>query len=199
MSQIEIVVSGHSSDEESKINLPKNVEVMFYAESGKTCYLPDDVNSLNGVIQAMKSGDGNLVRGGKQVNNYDIEFYGEDYEGVFDMDGDEVDDKIMSDDIDLEDLVDALTERYPGKKIKLYAIFCRGSAREDFASGDFGEGLGWNTNEDDFGFTGGKKKKRKTRKKKRKKKRKKRKTKRTKRKTRKTKRRVKKRKRTKRR
>ena len=141
MSEIEIVVSGHSSDEESKINLPKNVEVLFYADAGKTCYLPEDVGSLNGVIQAMKNGDGNLVRGGKQVNNYDIEFSGEDYEGIFDMNGDKVDNKIMSDDIDLEDLANALTEKYPGKKIKLYAIFCRGSTREDFASGDFGEEL----------------------------------------------------------
>ena len=74
MSEIEIVVSGHSSDEESKINLPKNVEVLFYADAGKTCYLPEDVGSLNGVIQAMKNGDGNLVRGGKQVNNYLFEF-----------------------------------------------------------------------------------------------------------------------------
>ena len=85
MSQIKIVVSGHSSYEESKINLPKNVEVLFYADAGKTCYLPEDVRSLNGVIQAMKQGDGNLVRGGKQVNNYDIEFSGEDHEGIFDM------------------------------------------------------------------------------------------------------------------
>ena len=157
MSQIKIVVSGHSSDEESKINLPKNVEVLFYADAGKTCYLPEDVRSLNGVIQAMKQGDGNLVRGGKQVNNYDIEFSGADYEGIFDMNGDKVDNKIMSDDIDLEHLADALTEKYPGKKIKLYAIFCRGSAREDFASGDFGEELTWDPNEEYRGFTGGKK------------------------------------------
>ena len=74
MSEIEIVVSGHSSDEESKINLPKNVEVLFYADAGKTCYLPEDVGSLNGVIQAMKNGDGNLVRGGKQVNNLILNF-----------------------------------------------------------------------------------------------------------------------------
>lgn len=133
MSQIEIIVSGHSSDEESKIKLPKNVEVMFYARPKETCYLPDDVDSLNGVIQSMKNGDGDLVKRGKKVNNYDIEFYGNDWEGVFDMNYDKVDDKIMSNDIDMEDLIEALTNKYPGKQIKLYAIFCRGSAREDFA------------------------------------------------------------------
>ena len=62
MSQIEIIVSGHSSDEDSKIKLPKNVEVMFYAQPKETCYLPDDIDSLNGIIQSMKNRDGDLVK-----------------------------------------------------------------------------------------------------------------------------------------
>ena len=165
MSQIEIIVSGHSSDEDSKIKLPKNVEVMFYAQPKETCYLPDDIDSLNGIIQSMKNRDGDLVKRGKKVNNYNIEFYGDDWEGVFDMNHDEVDDKIMNDDIDMEDLIEALTNKYPGKQIKLYAIFCRGSAREDFAQGvgeaEENTGLQWGENESDLGFTGGKKKKKK--------------------------------------
>ncbi len=181
---LEVVVNGHSGHESTGFNLPNGFAIRFYADDRTTCYVPS--THVATVVNELRAGAGELKNSGNIVNNYMIQFDPNDStEGVFDMNGNNLN---VGESIGLKNLIQGLRNQFPTKNIIIYAIFCRGSARENFANqvAPVSEHVGQQAllNEEpldfdmDFDMGGGKKRKTKRRRTKRRKKRRRRKTKR---------------------
>jgi len=68
---------------------------------------------------------------GAKVDNYEIEFDEKQGTGIFEYNNDDGF-KLLSDkDMTLEAIINLLDTRYKGRQIELYAVFCRGSVREE--------------------------------------------------------------------
>ena len=181
---LEVVVNGHSGHESTGFNLPNGFAIRFYADDRTTCYVPS--THVATVVNELRAGAGELKNSGNIVNNYMIQFDPNDStEGVFYMNGTNLK---VGESISLKNLIQGLRNQFPTTNIIIYAIFCRGSARENFAShvAPVSEHVGQQAllNEEpldfdmDFDMGGGKKRKTKRRRTKRRKKRRRRKTKR---------------------
>ena len=127
---VEIIVNGHSGHEKNAFSLPPRVYVRFYADPNTTCYVPGF--HVQDVVRQLKAGVGHEAQPGNIVNDYMIQFNARDpQEGVFNMQGNKLSN--IGHAISLRALTQGLQAMYPDGKIMIYAIFCRGSARESFA------------------------------------------------------------------
>ena len=134
----EYVISGHSGLTYETFIIPKNISLIFYADLEETCYVPNDKESLDIVINSMNYLT--IHATGERINNYEISFIKDNkFEGISEIKKDKngvqnynffypkTDNEGF---IKLSELCESLTNNYLGEKIKLYCIFCRGSKRE---------------------------------------------------------------------
>lgn len=138
------VISGHSGQADKTFTIPYNISIVFYAEKDTQCYVPNDEDSLQMVVNTMKHSHAyKLHQSGDTIDNYQIDF-SKDYEGI-----------ALIKDIDQNDLqFEFVNDANSGKTLKdycvfvqkksnrlpavIYCVFCRGSKKEDDADyGDF--------------------------------------------------------------
>jgi len=132
---VKIIISGHSSNpnkhdyDNNYFNVPLNYNIHFYANKNETCFVPYDDDSLKMVVNSMNTITHDIFVPDAKVDNYEIEF--DEGTGIFEYNND-AGFKLLSDkDMTLEDIINLLDTIYKGRQIELYAVFCRGSVREE--------------------------------------------------------------------
>jgi hypothetical protein len=135
----EYVISGHSGSTGEIFEIPKNVSLIFYAEQEQTCYVPNDKESLDIVINSM-SDLKTRHNTGEQVNNYEILFMENHmFEGISEIERNQYGiqnynffypERDNEGYIKLSEICELLKNNNVGENIKLYCVFCRGSQRE---------------------------------------------------------------------
>lgn len=136
---VKIIISGHSSnpnkddDDNNYFYVPLNYNIHFYANKNETCFVPYDDDSLKMVVNSMNTITHDIFGPGAKVDNYEIEFDEKQGTGIFEYNNDGGF-KLLSGkdkDMTLEAIINLLDTRYKGRQIELYAVFCRGSVREE--------------------------------------------------------------------
>lgn len=132
----EYVISGHSGSTGETFTVPQNISLVFYAELGETCYVPNDKTSLDIVINSMSHLT--TYQAGKEVNNYEISFMENHmFEGISEIKRNQYGiqnynffypKRDAEGFIKLKEICDSF--KNVDQNIKLYCVFCRGSQRE---------------------------------------------------------------------
>ena len=142
------VITGHSTETTDTFTVPSRIKIIFYANDGETCYVPNDNDSLNFVIQSMIDGNYETYTEGSTVPNYSISFEDVLSQGIAKIKGmsnyEFINDK---NDKQLKNVCNYLQKTNRGE-ITLYCIFCRGSNRE--FSDEFGDFSGMDIDDIDF-------------------------------------------------
>ncbi len=135
----EYVISGHSGSTGETFEIPENVSLIFYAEQEQTCYVPNDKESLDVVINSM-SDLKTKHNAREQVNNYEILFMENHmFEGISEIERNQYSiqnynffypERDNEGYIKLSEICELLKNNNVGENIKLYCVFCRGSQRE---------------------------------------------------------------------
>jgi len=173
---VKIIISGHSSNpneaagSNNKIEVPLNYNIHFYANENETCFVPYDKGydkgSLKMVVDSMNINKHDIFGPGAKVDNYEIEFDEKQGTGIFEYNN-EVFELLSDKNMTLKDIINSLDNIYKGIQIELYAVFCRGSVREDLgpfepvsSDGDFSDFSDFSGDDSEMSGGGGMKKNR---------------------------------------
>jgi len=133
---LKYVITGHSSETSETFEIPYNISIIFYADEGKTCYVPNDEESLKFVVNSMN--EYKIYKAKDTIHNYNIEFIN-NYEGIalINDNGTFTFNNVESGKT-LKDYCRMIQRQNNRQECIIYCVFCRGSERE-FNDEDFGE------------------------------------------------------------
>jgi hypothetical protein len=136
---MEYIVSGHSGETGEQFKIPYNITIVFYANPGKTCFVPGDKESMDFVVDSIKSETHHVHSYGETIHNYQVEFHSNasKYEGVAVIKPDGYDFLPLSESLTLEEICRKVQRHNNRRPATLYCFFCRGSTFE-WDSMDFG-------------------------------------------------------------
>jgi hypothetical protein len=77
---LEYIISGHSGKTEEIFTIPYNVSVIFYANEGETCFVPNNEESLKIVVGSMQTSQ--TYNSGQTIKNYNVDFTDSGFEGI---------------------------------------------------------------------------------------------------------------------
>jgi hypothetical protein len=156
----EYVIVGHSDHTDDKFEIPRNVKLVFAAEEGQICHVPNNIDSI---LDEVKT-----IMPNKRVegisNNYTISFNPNTTDGIYKLNVNENEYSLTpviqysqyNNEKNLQECINLIRDTLrgiirPGDIITIYCIFCRGLNKEYFQSfGDNMDDTGLKWDDDDL-------------------------------------------------
>ena len=145
MTEVEIIISGHSMNTDKKFRLPKNTNVRFHADYNETCFVPYDVPSVFLAYNERHSPLKQVYS--KTVWNYEVHFTNQSFVGIYEVRNGYLHHLPFEDTVaSLKSICSFLRKEYPKVKLNIYCMFCRGDEREKIGDIKSGETFNMNNN-----------------------------------------------------